>query len=459
MERGNAALVNTRSIAMTGLKIKRRFYDKSESPQRESASFLYGTACVIAIPGSGKTVTMTHRIKEMVEKHGIAPESILGLTFTRNAAQSMKNKLSPLLNNDASKVVLSTIHGFCYSLLKQEGRTFELLQGTEQIKFIKQVMKKKKLKNIPVGLIIREINLAKNNIITPDDFKEFYNYDITMKAIGEIYSSYEEEKKKKMFMDFNDLLVETYNLLLQNQEIREKYQDTYRHILVDEFQDTTPLQVEILKLLINNGKTSSFWVCADDWQSIYSFTGASVGNILNFNKVFPHSKRFILDMNYRSTPEILGLCQNLINHNTKKINKVLKTENLSGADAVVIAAVNEDDEAVQIVNEIIELIETTQYCFSDIAILYRANSLSRPIEDCLKQNEIPYHIENGSSFYQRREVKLLLDYLRVINNPDSDEADEALINIINVPNRYIGKTFMVGLEEFAARETNTSIRR
>ncbi|MGD9732979.1 MAG: ATP-dependent helicase [Desulfamplus sp.] len=419
--------------------------------QRESAGFLYGTACVIAIPGSGKTVTMTHRIKEMVEKHGISPESILGLTFTRNAAQSMKNKLSPLLEHDASRVVLSTIHGFCYSLLKQEGRTFELLQGNEQIKFIKQVMKKKKIKNIPVGLIIREINLAKNNIITPDDFKEFYNQDITMKSIGAIYSAYEDEKHKKLMLDFNDLLFETYNLLSHNQEIREKYQDTYHHLLVDEFQDTTPLQVEILKLLINNGKTSSFWVCADDWQSIYSFTGASVGNILNFNKVFPQSKRFILDMNYRSTPEILGLCQNLINHNTKKINKVLKTENLSGADAVVIAAVNEDDEAVQIVNEIIELIETTQYCFSDIAILYRANSLSRPVEDCLKQNEIPYHIENGSSFYQRREVKLLLDYLRVINNPDSDEADEALRNIINVPNRYIGKTFMAGLEAFAGQ--------
>ena len=165
--------------------------------QRESANFLYGTACVIAIPGSGKTVTMTHRIKEMVEKHGIAPESILGLTFTRNAAQSMKNKLSPLLENDASRVVLSTIHGFCYSLLKQEGKTFELLQGNEQIKFIKQVMKKKKLKNIPVGLIIREINLAKNNLITPDDFKEFYNQDITMKAIGELYQPMKKRKRKR----------------------------------------------------------------------------------------------------------------------------------------------------------------------------------------------------------------------------------------------------------------------
>ncbi|MBF0259578.1 MAG: ATP-dependent helicase [Desulfamplus sp.] len=417
--------------------------------QKESASFLYGTACVISTPGSGKTTTMTHRIKELVEKHGVPPESILGLTFTKNAAQSMRDKLSPLLNSKASRVVLATIHSFCYSLLKQEGKVFELLQGNDQLKFIKQVMKKKKIKNIPVGLIIREINLAKNNLVTADDFKEIYSEDKTMMAIGELYSAYEDEKRKKLMLDFNDLLFETYNLLSQNKEIREKYQDIYRNILVDEYQDTTPLQVEILKLLITNDKTSSFWVCADDWQSIYSFTGASVGNILNFNKVFPRSKQFILDINYRSTPEILGLCQNLINHNTRKIDKILKTDNLSGADAVIISAANEDDEAVQIVNEIIGLIEVNGYSFKDIAVLYRSNNLSRPIEDCLKQNEIPYHIENGSSFYQRREVKLLLDYLRVINNPDSDEADEALRNIINVPNRYIGKTFMVGLEEFA----------
>lgn len=417
--------------------------------QKESANFLYGTACVIAIPGSGKTVTMTHRIKEMVQKHGVPPESILGLTFTKNAAQSMRDKLHPLLNSQASRVLLSTMHSFCYSLLKQEGKTFELLHGTDQIKFIRQVMKKKKIKNIPVGLIIREINLAKNNLVTSDDFKDLYSEDKTMMVIAETYIAYEEDKNKKMFMDFNDLLVETYKLLSQNQDTKEKYQQMFPHLMVDEFQDTTPLQVEILKLLITNGKTSSFWVCADDWQSIYSFTGASVGNILNFNKVFPRSKQFILDINYRSTPEILGLCQNLINHNTRKIDKILKTDNLSGAEAVIISAANEDDEAVQIVNEIIGLIEVNGYSFKDIAVLYRSNSLSRPVEDCLKQNEIPYHIENGASFYQRREVKLLLDYLRVIHNPDSDEADEALRNIINVPNRYIGKTFMVGLEEFA----------
>jgi len=222
-------------------------------------------------------------------------------------------------------------------------------------------------------------------------------------------------------------------------------------VLVDEYQDTTPLQVEILKLLINNGSKSSFWVCADDWQSIYSFTGASVGNILNFDKMFNNCKQFILDINYRSTPEILNSCQLLINHNCKKIDKVLQTQNSGGQKAVIIEATNEEDEAVQIVTEIKSLTEANGYQFKDIAVLYRANSLSRPIEDGLKQHQIPYYIENGASFYQRHEVKVLLDYLRFIANPESDEADEALKTVINIPNRYIGKTFVTGLEEFAVK--------
>ena len=190
-------------------------------------------------------------------------------------------------------------------------------------------------------------------------------------------------------------------------------------------------------------------MCADDSQSIYSFTGASIGNILDFDKGFPGSRRFILDMNYRSTPEILACCQKLIDHNTRKIDKILRTGNPSGAGVVVIEATNEEDEAIQVVNEIRGLMETNPYRFKDMTVLYRANCLSRPIEDAFKQNSIPYHIENGSSFYQRHEVKVLLDYLRFINNPDTDEGDEALKSIVNIPNRYIGKTFMSGLEAYA----------
>jgi DNA helicase-2/ATP-dependent DNA helicase PcrA len=417
--------------------------------QKEAAEFLYGTACVIACPGSGKTLTMTHRIANLVNNHGVAPERICGLTFTRNAAQAMREKLYPILEDLAARVDLATIHSFCHSLLRQEGKTFEIIHGNEQLKFLRQVMSKRKIRNIPVGMVIREISLAKNNIIDADEFADLYTGDETMLKIAAIYEAYEAEKKKKLQFDFTDLLFESYLLLKEENEVRQKYQDSYSHLLIDEFQDVGPLQVEILKQLINNHRESSFWVCADDCQSIYSFTGASVGNILNFDKVFQNSQQFILDTNYRSTPEILSCCQRLIDHNTKKIDKVLRTENPTGAQVAVIDSTNEEDEALQLVNEIKGMTETGSYQFKDIAVLYRANSLSRPIEDGFKQHQIPYHIENGSSFYQRHEVKVLLDYLRFINNPDSDDGDDALRKIINIPNRYIGKTFMTGLESFS----------
>ncbi len=418
--------------------------------QKEAAEFLYGTACVIACPGSGKTLTMTRRISHLVKKHGVAPERICGLTFTRNAAQAMREKLYPILEDLAARVNLATIHSFCHSLLREEGRTFEILHGNEQLKFVRQVMKKKRIKNIPVGLVIREMSLAKNNIIDADEFADLYTGDETMLKIAAVYEAYEAEKKKKLLLDFTDLLFESYLLLKEENEVRQKYQDSYSHLLIDEYQDVGPLQVEILKQLINNHReSSSFWVCADDCQSIYSFTGASVGNILNFEKVFQNSQQFILDTNYRSTPEILSCCQRLIDHNTKKIDKVLRTKNSPGEKATVIDATNEEDESLKLVNEIKGLTETGSYQFKDIAVLYRANSLSRPVEDGFKQHQIPYHIENGSSFYQRREVKVLLDYLRFILNPYSDDGDDALKQIINVPNRYIGKTFMSGLESFS----------
>lgn len=416
--------------------------------QKESANFLFGKACTIAVPGSGKTITMSTRIGYLVKKHKISPESILGLTFTRNAAQAMRDKLYPILNDQASRVKLMTIHSFCYSLLKQEGKTFEMLTSTEQIKFIRQIMKTIKIKYIPTGLVLSEINLAKSNMISIDDFKAIHVDNDTMSAIGKIYASYERSKKQKLLKDFNDLLLDTFYLLSGDDHIREKYHNTYQHILVDEYQDVFPLQAEVIKLLIYNGKRTSFWVCADDCQSIYSFTGASVGNILNFDKVFPDCKQFLLDINYRSTPEILNVCQKLIDNNLKKIDKKLKTNNPSGSEPVVIEAVNEDDEAIHLVNEIKNLTEANEYEFKDFAVLYRANSLSRPVEDAFKQHEIPYHIENASSFYQRYEVRVLLDYLKFIDNPNSDEGDDALRRIVNIPNRYIGKSFMSELNDY-----------
>jgi DNA helicase-2/ATP-dependent DNA helicase PcrA len=383
----------------------------------------------------------------------VQPENILGLTFTRNAAEEMRQRLVPVLGDLASRVTLSTIHSFCHYLLRNEGKFFEVLSGKDQLNFIRNLMKHKKMKEISVGTVLREISLAKNNLITVEEFRCLYDNDKTMLKIADIYESYDREKLKKYLMDFDDLLIETYFLLTTNENIRGKYADRYQHLLVDEFQDTNPVQLEIIKSIINennhNGK--SFWCAGDDWQSIFSFAGASVGNILNFQNTFVKSKIFILNVNYRSTPQILKVCQNLIRHNIRKIEKTLKTDNADGDDVIVLESSSEEGEALNLVNEVRELVGNHGYEYKNIAVLYRANFQSRFVEETFAQNKIPYFIENGINFYQRSEVRYLLDYLRLIVNPNSEEGDEALKTIINVPNRYISRKFLQELAEFSGK--------
>ena len=408
--------------------------------QREAAEFKDGTAVVVAIPGSGKTRTLTERICILVNEYGIPPESLLCVTFTKNAAEEMRSRLVPVLGDLSSRVRLSTIHSFCLHLLKVEGRVFEILSGKEQLIFIKNVMKRLRVKDLIVGTVLREISLAKNNIIDPTEFRDLFEGDKTMLKIADVYQEYQDGKNKKMLLDFDDLLLEAYYLLRDNDEVRAKYQGSFQSIMVDEFQDTNPVQFELLRLLIRDntaGDPSSFWVAGDDAQSIFSFVGASVGNILNFQSIFPGSRQFILDLNYRSTPQILHACQNLIQHNVKQIHKDLKTNNPDGGDIVTLEASNEETEALGVVNEIVDLVERRGYQFSDIAVLYRANFQSRYVEEAFLQNKIPYHVSSGQTFYDRWEVRCLLDYLRVIKDHDSEESDEALMNILNVPVRYV----------------------
>jgi len=417
--------------------------------QHQAAHVYAGIAAVIAVPGSGKTLTMTERIGILVKERGVAPEQILGLTFTRNAAMAMRERLLPVLEDRASRVMLSTIHSFCHFVLRREGKLFEILSGREQLTFIDQVMKQLRIKDLSTGMVVREISLAKNNLITVEEFGDLYEGDATMQKVARVYDSYDREKEKKMLLDFDDLLLETYSLLTEHGEIRESYQTRYRHIMVDEFQDTNPVQMELLKTLISpNGDDASFWVCGDDWQSIYAFTGASVGNILNFSTTFPGARTFILSLNYRSTPQILTACQNLITHNTRKIEKTLKTENTEGPEVMVLESSSEEGEALSLVAEISYLVGSNNYVYKDIAVLYRANFQSRVLEEVFSQHKVPYHIENGLNFYDRTEVRILLDYLRVITDPDSDQGDEALLHVINIPNRYIGRTFTEELKGF-----------
>jgi len=418
--------------------------------QKKAAGFRNGIAAVIAVPGSGKTMTMMERIGILVKEHKVAPENILGLTFTRNAAEEMRQRLIPVLGDMASRVTLSTIHSFCHFLLRSEGKVFEILTGKDQIVFLRNIMKHMRLKDVSVGMVLSEISLSKNNLINVAEFRALYEGDKTMQKVADIYEKYDREKAKKYLMDFDDLLVESYRLLNDYPEIRSKYADRYLHLLVDEYQDTNPVQLEILKTLINgNGNKSSFWVCGDDWQSIYAFTGASVGNILHFHSMFEGSEVFILNLNYRSTPQILKGCQNLIRHNVRKIDKTLTTNNESGDEVIVLQASSEEGEALNLVNEIMELVEHRSYVYKDIAVLYRANFQSRIIEETFSRLKIPYHIENGLNFYNRPEVRHLLNYLKVIHNPESDESDEALLDILNVPNRYVSRKFVKELETFS----------
>mgnify|MGYP000995365911 FL=1 len=396
---------------------------------------------------------MMERIGFLVTRHNVMPENILGLTFTRNAAKEMRLRLIPVLGELAQRVTLSTIHSFCHYLLRSEGKVFEIISGKEQISMIRYLMKRKRL-DMSVGTLLREISLAKNNLIGVEEFKALYESDKLMSKVANIYESYEKEKAKKYLLDFDDLLVETYNLLSTDDSIREKYSERYQHVLIDEFQDTNPVQLEIIKLIVDhrNSNQKSYWITGDDWQSIYSFAGASVNNILNFEKNFKHSEIFILNINYRSTPQILRACQNLISHNVRKIEKTLKTDNPEGDEVIVLESSSEEGEALSIINEIRDLVDKRGYQYKDCAVLYRANFQSRVIEETFSQMKIPYHIENGLNFYQRSEVRYILDYLRVISNPDSDEGDEAMKSILNIPNRYISRKFVGELQEFSTKQ-------
>jgi len=418
---------------------------KLNKEQQAAAEFLDGICVVVA---SGKTLTMTHRIGNLIQR-GVAPENILGLSFTRNSAEAMREKLVPVLDDMADRVTLSTIHSFCHFLLRSEGKIFEILSGKDQIIFMRNIMKKLKIKDLAIGMILREISLAKSNLITADEFRSLYEGDKSMQKVADIYESYDQEKSKKLLLDFDDLLVETYRLLSENDEVRDKYKATFLHLLVDEFQDINPIQSEILKILVNSSeKGTSFWVCGDDWQSIYAFTGASIATILNFKEMFPDSQQLILNISYRSTPQILRACQNLIKHNQKKIEKELKTDNEDGEAVIVLQSSSEETEALTLVSEIKALVDSGSFKHTDIAVLMRCNFQSRVTEEAFSQHKIPYHIENGLCFYDRREVRLLLDYSNLISNPYSEQGDEALRNIINVPNRYVGRKFMAELDDF-----------
>jgi len=427
------------------------YLDQLNDVQRMAVSTMDGPVMVIAGPGSGKTRVLTYRIAHLLN-NGIPPWQILALTFTNKSAKEMKERIEKIVGSGANRVWAGTFHSIFARILRVEAHRigypndFTIYDTDDSKSVIKEIIKTLKLdpKVYNVGAIRARISSAKSNLITPKAY--VVNEDLmTSDKMNRrpmthlIYEKYTHKCLKAGAMDFDDLLLQMFKLLYQNpDEIRLKYQRQFQYLMVDEFQDTNFLQYEILKLLcVYEGSPQNICIVGDDAQSIYSFRGATIENILMFEQDFPRLKTYKLEQNYRSSDHIVAAANEVINYNKNQIQKKIWTENIGGHKIKVIKAVTETDEGKRIADSIVEQKNRFGLANRQIAILYRTNSQSRVFEECFRRSNIAYRIYGGMSFYSRKEIKDLIAYLRLTINPKDNEA---LKRVINFPRRGIGKT-------------------
>ena len=427
------------------------YLDQLNDVQRMAVSTMDGPVMVIAGPGSGKTRVLTYRIAHLLN-NGILPWQILALTFTNKSAKEMKERIEKIVGSGANRVWAGTFHSIFARILRVEAHRigypndFTIYDTDDSKSVIKEIIKTLKLdpKVYNVGAIRARISSAKSNLITPKAY--VVNEDLmTSDKMNRrpmthlIYEKYTHKCLKAGAMDFDDLLLQMFKLLYQNpDEIRLKYQRQFQYLMVDEFQDTNFLQYEILKLLcVYEGSPQNICIVGDDAQSIYSFRGATIENILMFEQDFPRLKTYKLEQNYRSSDHIVAAANEVINYNKNQIQKKIWTENIGGHKIKVIKAVTETDEGKRIADSIVEQKNRFGLANRQIAILYRTNSQSRVFEECFRRSNIAYRIYGGMSFYSRKEIKDLIAYLRLTINPKDNEA---LKRVINFPRRGIGKT-------------------
>ncbi|MCC8147042.1 MAG: UvrD-helicase domain-containing protein [Bacteroidales bacterium] len=416
--------------------------------QREAVLYNEGPSLVIAGAGSGKTRVLTFKIAYLLQ-NGISPYNILALTFTNKAAREMKSRIGEIVGEDlARRLWMGTFHSIFSRILRRESEKtgfssdFTVYDSQDSKNLIKTIIKEKELddKIYKPGSIQSHISKAKNALITPEMYerdRELIADDLHNKKprTHEIYSSYWNRCKAANAMDFDDLLLYIYLLFKDYPEVIERYRNQFRFILVDEYQDTNSVQHAIVTQLAADHHRVC--VVGDDAQSIYSFRGANIGNILNFRKTYPESKLFKLEQNYRSTQTIVNAANSLIEKNKEQIPKTVYSENSLGEKIHVVSAYSDYEEGFNVASRIAEMRMVSKYEYKDFAILYRTNSQSRIFEEALRKINIPYKIYGGLSFYQRKEVKDVIAYLRLIANPNDEEAFK---RIINYPSRGIGDT-------------------
>jgi len=422
--------------------------------QYEAVINVDGPSLVIAGAGSGKTKVLTHKIAYMINEHNIAPWNILAITFTNKAANEMKSRIESIIGEKSKDLWMGTFHSVCVRILRKYidrigfDSSFVIFDAQDQRSVVKKCLKELNIddKIFSDRGVVSEISKAKNEMLTPEQFLVRAKGDFRKEKIAEIYVLYQDKLKKSNSLDFDDIINYTIQIFAENPDCLEYYQDKFKYILVDEYQDTNKAQFTLITML--SAKHGNLTVVGDNDQGIYSFRGADITNILNFEKDFPGTKIIKLEQNYRSTKNILDTANSVIKNNKKKYEKNLWTEKEEGALPYVYQSDNEYDEASFIVEKIEHLKREEYYKYSDFAVLYRMNTQSRSIEDILRREDIPYQVIGGMKFYERKEVKDIIAYLRLIHN-NSDNI--SLTRIINEPKRGIGKTSLEKIEMISNR--------
>lgn len=406
--------------------------------QRQAIETTEGPLLLVAGAGSGKTRVLTHRIAYLLGEKGVPPYNILAITFTNKAAGEMLSRVNHLIEADAAQMWISTFHSMCVRILRRDinhlgyDNSFSILDPTDQQSVIKGILKKRNLdvKQHHPRKVLNFISDKKNQLITSEDaLKESVGYLDDL--YSQIYTDYQEELYRNSSLDFDDLIMLTIDLFDRNPEVLKYYQNRFQYIHVDEYQDTNHAQYKLVNMLAS--KYRNICVVGDSDQSIYKFRGADISNILNFEDDYPEATTIKLEQNYRSTETILDAANAVIDNNSERKPKVLRTDRGGGTKIKTILADSERAEGQEVVRNIMDL--SSKYSYSDMAVLYRANSQSRAIEDALVKSSIPYKMVGGMKFYQRMEIKDLMSYLKVIQNPYDDIS---FARIINTPKRGIG---------------------
>ena len=420
--------------------------------QKEAVLATEGPCLVIAGAGSGKTKVLTHKIAYLMSEMYVKPWNILAITFTNKAANEMKERVEKLVGDAAKDMWIGTFHSICVRILRKYidrlgyDHSFLIFDTSDQKTLIKECMKSLKIddKMFTDRSIMSEISNAKNEMLGPKAYQTKYAGEYRKEIIGKVYEMYQQKLKENNAVDFDDLINHTIKILTENPDALEYYSDKFKYVLVDEYQDTNKAQFTLVTLLAS--KYGNITVVGDNDQGIYSFRGADITNILNFEKDFPGAKLIKLEQNYRCTGNILKAANAVIKHNENKYEKKLWTENDEGALPTIHKADDEYDEGRFIVQEINHLRREEYMKYSDFTVLYRMNSQSRAIEEILRREGIPYKIVGGLKFYERKEIKDIISYLRLIYN-FSDNI--SLRRIINEPKRGIGKTSIDNIGEIS----------